>query len=80
METWVLLVVVYSGYFEGKVSMVAMPSQQACEDAVDVMVEHIMPVMPDAMFQCSPTDIPVSMIRPKPRPDGLWPDQKDERP
>lgn len=71
MKTWVLLMIVYSGGFEGKVSFIPMPTQQGCEDAMTLLSESIMPVMPDATFHCMDTDIPVNLIRPKPRPPWL---------
>ncbi len=71
MKTWVLLMIVYSGGFEGKVSFVPMPTQQGCEDAMAVLSNSIMEAMPEATFHCMETDIPIELIRPKPRPPWL---------
>lgn len=77
MKEWVILIIVYSGALEGEMSMVAMTSQESCEAAMDIMAESLFPVMEDAMIQCRATGVPVTSVRPKPRPDNLMEGHRD---
>lgn len=71
MKFWVILVITYGGTLDGTVSYVPLPSQDACEQAMDLMWDTTMKEMPDGMLQCIATDIPSKIVRPKPRPKNL---------
>lgn len=71
-EFWTILIITYSGaLFDGQVSYVATPSQDACEEAMNIMYDVLHPKMPDIMIQCIETTTMSSSIRPMPRPDDL---------
>ena len=71
MEFWTILIITYGGFLDGDVSYVALPSQDACEEAMMMTYDLLYPEMPDLMLQCHQTVRPSRSIRPMPRPEGL---------
>lgn len=71
MEFWTILIITYGGILQGDVSLVAYPSQDACEEAMLMTYDLLYPEMPDIMIQCHETDSISKSIRPLPRPEGL---------
>jgi len=68
---WTILIITYSGALAGNVSYVALPSQDACEEAMDMAYDLLSPEMPDLTLQCQPTSTPTRMVRPMPRPEDM---------
>lgn len=68
---WTILIITYSGLLDGSVSYVALPSQDACEEAMDLTYDLLYPQMPDLMLQCVETATLSGTIRPMPRPEDL---------
>lgn len=71
MSFWVILIITYGGMLDGQVAYVPLPSQEACEAAMDLMWETTMKDMPDGMLQCMATDTPSKIVRPRLRPLDL---------
>lgn len=71
MKLWTLLIITYgAGQFDGTVSYVAVPSQQACEQIMSGLFDALQAVQPDVMVQCQETDSPswidgVPLMRPE---------------
>jgi len=66
---WTFLVITYgAGPLDGYQSVVAMPSQQACEEQMLSTMEALMPIMPDIMLQCIDSGVMSHSLRPKRRP------------
>lgn len=69
MMIWTFLVITYgAGEFEGYQSVIATPSQQACEDMSDLVMDQLLPITPDVMTQCVSSGIFSKVVRPKKRP------------
>lgn len=69
MTIWTFLVIIYgAGTLDGYQSVIATPSQQACEDMSDLVMDQLLPLMPNVMTQCVPSGIYSNVVRPKKRP------------
>lgn len=71
MTFWTILIITYGGALDGHMSYVAMPSQAACEEAMDFSYAMLSDHMPDMMLQCQATGMLSGTIRPQRRPEGL---------
>jgi hypothetical protein len=68
MAFWTILIITYGSPLQGTVSYVAMPSQDACAEAMDLTYDLLISEMPDLMLQCQDTGIPTQQVRPMKRP------------
>jgi len=66
---WTFLVITYGvGPLDGYQSVLALPSQEACEEQMLTTMDDLLPLMPDLMLQCIPSGAMSTSLRPKRRP------------
>lgn len=73
MEFWTIMIISFGGgMFADEQSLIPYPSPSACGDAIEYVYGTLEEGFPELVIQCAVTDEPSRMVRPKPRPEGLF--------